>query len=192
VTLEKKLFYFSLKYKQAQQIDDILNQKKWFNKIVKLNITQQLHPIPTGRAIGIQISNLPTDELDTTAKIYNLIEVFGFNQGYNKAISFMLYLCRELFYGKKINWLKYVLFEFEKFHGNWVLYNRTEEHLGIKIENQLRIYVSFAYILDGNNKKAKKCFDSIDPNLFESFFYKQIFYDYMKVQNELKYSNSNK
>ena len=184
--LERDLFYFSLKYKQASQIGDSINQTKWFKKIIKINVNVDFHPIPTGRAIGIQITHLPNNSYDSTSKLYTIIEMYGFKQEYNRAISFMLYLCRELFNKQRVDWLIPILIEFEKFHGKWELYNRSKDHWGIKIENQLRIYAAYVYLKTNEIKLSNICFKKIDSNLFEPFMYKQIHHDYIIVQEALK------
>ena len=94
----------------------------------------------------------------------------------------MLYLCRELFNSQRFDWLIRVLKEFENYHGKWKLYNRSKDHWGIKIENQLRIYAAFAYHQTNEIKLGNICFKKIDSNLFEPFMYKQIHHDYIKVQ----------
>ena len=185
-TPQRNLFYFSLKYKQAVQIGDTIDQNKWLNKLQRISITEDFHPIPVGRSTGIQICEMGSIGYDISAKHYQVIQNFGFKQDYDKAISFMLYLSKELFLGDRNDWLLPLLKEFEKYHGKWELYNRSKNHWGIKIENQLRIYASYAHILSGNIKTAKICFGKIDPNLFEPFMYKLIYTDYLKVQESLK------
>jgi len=183
---QRNLFYFSLKYKQAAQIGDTLNQNKWLKKLQRITITEDFHPIPVGRSIGIQICEMVSVGYDNSAKHYQVIKNLGFKQDYDKAISFMLYLSKELFIGDRIDWLVPILKEFEKYHGNWELYNRSKNHWGIKVENQLRIYASYAYFVNNDIKAAKTCFAKIDPNLFEPFMYKLIYTHYLKVQEALK------
>ena len=183
---ERDLFYFCLKYKQSSQVGDSINQNKWFKKISKININPDFHPIPIGRAIGIRICNSANNNFDKTSKLYEEIQTFGFKQEYNKSISFLLYLCREIFNGQRIDWLIAVLKEFENYHGKWELYNRSKDHWGIKIENQLRIYAAFAYHKTNEIKLGNICFKKIDSNLFEPFMYKQIHHDYIQVQEFLK------
>jgi hypothetical protein len=185
-TPQRNLFYFSLKYKQAAQKRDTTNQNKWFKKLQRIEITKDFHPIPVGRSIGIQVCEMGSVRYDVSSKLYQTIQTFGFKQEYDQAISFMLYLSKELFNGDRIDWLIPILKEFEKYHGKWELYNRSKNHWGIKIENQLRIYASYTYFVSDNIKRAKLCFGKIDPNLFEPFIYKIIYTDYIKVQEVLK------
>ncbi len=185
-TAHSNLFYYCLKYKQCYQIGDAVQQNKWFKKLNKIKLTEDFHPIPAGRQTGIAICELSKTGYNIKSNLYQNIVLFAFKKEYDHAIGFLLYICRELFSRNRMDWMISIINEFELHHGEWEIFNRTNDHWGIKIENQLRIYAAYSSFISGNIKTARHFLSKIDPNLFEPFIYKQIHHDYIKVLEAIK------
>lgn len=185
-TNQSTLFYSSIKYKQCFQKEDFDQQKKWLKRLQNISVNEDIHPIPAGRHTAILICEFSKSGYNIKSSYYQVILQFAFKKEYDLAISFMLYLCRELFCRNRMDWMVPIINEFEVYHGEWELMNRSKDHWGIKIENQLKIYAAYSSFVSGNLKSARHYLAKIDSNLFEPFMYKQIHHDYIKVLEAVK------
>ena len=96
----------------------------------------------------------------------------------------MFYLCRELYRGKRTDWLVGVINDYEQHFK--ITHKNTVGHWELKVENQLLIYIAFANVTNGNRQQAKNFYNSIDTNLFEPFIYKHVSRDYNEVGELMK------
>ena len=184
VKAQDKLFYFSLKYKQAAQEGNSIHCINWYKKIKKINITTEMHHIPVARYTGICLSEETSHRFDPTSTYYKIIHEFGYANDYESSVGFIFYLCRELFRSQCKDWLVQVITDFENQHGKKI--TKSSRHWVIKIENQLLIYKAYSYYLLGESKKARQYFSKIDSNLFDPFMYQQMYNDYINVSEKLK------
>lgn len=178
-SMQDRLFYYSLKYSQCMQSGDVIQQKEWYCKIKKISLNKALHPIPAGRYIGICVSEESNELYGNSSIYYNLIVNHLVNDTYENAITFLLYLSRYLFKSDRTDWLIGLVNKFEKEWDSKL--EKFRSHWGVKTENELFIYLSYAFYLTGNIKKAKLYIKKVDPDLFEVFMYKQIHNDYSDV-----------
>lgn len=178
-----RLFYYCLKYNQALQTGNVIERISWYKKLKSVPINSEIHPIPAGRYLGICIAEESSHYYSNSSPYYQVIHNYVYTNDYERAISFLLYLCRQLFKSRRKDWLVQVLNEtenhFKKSH------NQSTNHWGNKIENELLIYASYSHHLQGDNKKAQTLIHKINPNLFEPFIYKQIHNDYSEVADML-------
>jgi len=181
---QDNLFYYCLKHSQAIQLDDTSKANFFYKQIKHIPVDTSFHPILAGRYVGISISEENTSPFSKESPLYNLISYFIYHEDYQTAITFLLFLCRELLGRDRDDWLidivSTLIAHFKEFH------NRCKNHWGIKIENQNLIYIAYVYHLKGDFNKAWTYFNKIDTNLFDPFFYKQIKSDYDKVRLILK------
>jgi len=184
VTVEDKLFYFALKYCQAAQSGNVIERIGWYKKIKILKIPAYLNEIPAARYIGICLSEETSHLFNASSAYYRIIQQYVYVKDYEKALGFTFYLCRELYKNLRSDWLVQVINEFENHQHKPI--RKAETHWGLKAENGLLIYKSFANLLQGNKRKALQLFNIIDPNLFDPFIYQQMHNDYIYLSEKLK------
>jgi hypothetical protein len=181
--VQDRLFYYAIKYSQAMQAGDFLSQKEWYTKIKKLKINRELHSIPAGRYVGICLAEEKDHLFSKSSSYYKLITTYVTKTTYENATHLLLYLYRYLFKGQRTDWMTGILNIYEE-----KLKTRPDKersHWGRRVENELFIYLAYAYYLDGNKREAKKLIRFVDPDLFEIFMYKQIHNDYSSILNIL-------
>lgn len=181
--VQERLFYYALKYSQAMQSGDFLMQKDWFDKIKKLKIFPGIHAIPAGRYAGICLAEEKEIRFSVSSPYYTFIRKHMQGTRYEEAIHFFLYLNRYLFKGQRTDWMTGLLKLYEENMKNRP--EKSKSHWGLRTENDLFIYMAYAYYLAGNKREAKKLIRSVDPNLFEAFMYKQLHNDYVSILNML-------
>lgn len=182
--VQERLFYFALKYSQAAQTGNVIQRIGWYKKIKSLKISTHLHEIPAARYTGICLSEESSHHFSAASPYYRIIQQYVYVKDYDKAIGFTLYLCRELFRSMRIDWLAQVVNDFEKHQENQP--RKTKTHLDSLVQNELKIYIAYAYLLQGNKRKALQLFRQVDPNLFDPFIYQQMHKDYIYVAERLK------
>jgi hypothetical protein len=181
--VQDRLFYFALKYSQAMQAGDFLSQKDWYKRMAKLRINGELHEILAGRYVGICLAEDCNQPFIASSPYYKLICQYIVGTTYEMAIHFLLYLYRYLFKGKCTEWIKGVLNMYEEKVKSRP--DKERSHWGRRAENELFIYLAYAYSLAGNNREAKKMIRSVDPNLFDIFMYRQVYNDYSSISTML-------
>ena len=182
--IQDRLFYFALKYSQVLQTGNIIQSKIWYKKIKDLKLPAHVHEIPAARYFGIILAEDAAPGIDVYSALYKNILQYLKVKNYVKAIGFTLFLCRKLFRRKKTKWLTQVIKDFEKYQKNTL--KTLPSHLDSITENELNIYIAYAYFTQGNKKLAKQYFDNIDANLFDPFMYQQMHKDYITVSETLK------
>jgi hypothetical protein len=182
--IQDQLFYYALKYQQAVQMEDRLQADNYYQKIRKLTIPSWLHRIPAARYVGICLSEDSSHQVNPASTFERIIWQYVCEHDYEDAIEFSFYLCRILFRSKRYDWLCHVIKNFENTHG--MPGNKTKKHNGVKVENQLLIYISFASIALHGKEAAVKNYKNVDPNLFDPFIYKQTKQDYITVGKQLE------
>ncbi|HWR33129.1 MAG TPA: hypothetical protein VN451_06380, partial [Chitinophagaceae bacterium] len=182
--VQEKLFYFALKYSQAVQTGNVIQRIGWYKKIKSLKIPAHLHEIPAARYTGICLSEESSHHFSAASPYYRIIQQYMHVKDYEKAIGFTLYLCRELFRSMRTDWLAQVVNDFEKHQEKPPM--KTKTHLDSLAQNELKIYIAYANLLQGNRKKASQYFKTVDPNLFDPFIYQQMHKDYIYVAERLK------
>jgi len=183
-TTEELLFYYCLKYNQAVESTTPVYGREWYNKIKTLKLSSDVFCIPAGRYVGICLAEEPKHNYNVLSPYYSIIHQFVFSKSYSLALPFMFYLCRELYRGKRIDWLVGVINDYEQHFK--IRQKNTVGHWELKVENQLLIYIAFANVTNGNRQQAKKFYNSIDTNLFEPFIYKHVSRDYNEVGELMK------
>ena len=181
--IQDRLFYFALKYSQVLKSGNIIQSKIWYKKIKNLKLPAQVHEIPAARYYGIILAEDATSGIDISSNLYKNILQYLNVKNYVKAIGFTLFLCRKLFRRKKIEWLVQVIKDFEKYQEKSM--RTLSSHLDRITENELYIYISYVYHIQGNKKLAKQYFNNIDANLFDPFMYQQMHKDYIMVSEAL-------
>ncbi len=179
--IQDRIFYFTLKYSQALQTDDILKSKVWYKKIKELNLPAQVHEIPAARYFSIMLAEDATHGINSG--LYKNILQYLNVKDYVKVIGFTLFLCRKLFKKEKTEWLVQVIKDFEKYQEKAI--KTLPSHLDKITENELYIYISYVHHIEGNKKLAKQYFNNIDANLFDPFMYQQMHKDYITVSEIL-------
>lgn len=182
--VQDKLFYYALKYSQAAQSGNVIQRISWYKKIKELKIPAHLHEIPAARYTGICLSEESSHHFNATSAYYRIIQQYAYEKDYEKAIGFVLYLCRELFRSMRTDWLVQVVNDFENQHEKPP--KKAKTHWGTKAQNEFLIYKAFANLLQGNKRKASQYFRNVDPNLFDPFIYQQMHKDYIYVSERLK------
>ncbi len=181
---EAKLFYYSLKYSQALQMGNVIERISWYKKIKVLKITPHLHEILAGRYTGICLSEESSHHFNATSKYYRIIQQYAYVKDYEKALGFALYLCRELFRSMRTDWLVQFVKDFETHHERPA--KKAKTHWGAKTKNGFLVYKAYAYLSQGEKRKANQYFNMIDSNLFDPFIYQQMHTDYIFVAESLK------
>lgn len=182
--VQDKLFYFALKYSQAVQTGNVILRISWYKKIKALKIPAHLHEIPAARYTGICLSEESNHHFISTSPYYRIIQQYVYVKDYNKAIGFTLYLCRELFRSMRTDWLVQIVNDFEKHQEKAI--KKAKTHLDSIAQNELKIYIAYANLLQWNKRKALQYFKTVDPNLLDPFMYQQIHKDYIFVSERLK------
>jgi hypothetical protein len=182
---QSSLFYYCLKYQQAKELELFKDQIEYFKKLKSIEINDKFHAIIIGRYVGILILNESKSDTFET-EYWDWILDMGIRKPYDEAISFLFYLIRALYDSNRYKMIVRLIDNFEQYHGIWDMFNRSKNHWGIKIENQLRIYASFYFLQIGNKKSALYHFKKIDSNYFDPFIYNQMNVHYIKVQALLK------
>ena len=181
--IQDKVFYYSLKYSQCQQSGDVLQRKEWYSKIKKLSIRKKIHPIPAGRYFGIYLSEESGELFKSNSVINTSIITYLIKDNYENCISFFLYLSRYLFKSYRTDWIVGLTKVFEENAAKRK--EKITSHWGVKSENELSIYLAYAYYLMGNRRKARALIKKVDPLLFEVFMYKQIHTDYASIMKTI-------
>ena len=184
IEVQDKLFYFALKYSQAVQTGNVIQRISWYKKIKGLKIPAHLHELPAARYTGICLSEESSHHFNAASPYYRTIQQYAYIKDYEKAIGFVLYLCRELFRSMRTDWLVQVLSDFENHHEKPL--KKAKTHWGAKAQNEFLIYKVYATFLQGNKRKAVQYFKNVDANLFDPFIYQQMHKDYIYVSERLK------
>lgn len=183
-TNEINIFYYALKYTGAHQINNQIKQKYWANKISKINISENYHPILIGRYLGICLAenvNITLEEgLDSFGFILQLFKKYSYIQ---KAYL-GLFALRYLFATKN---KKHFIKLSELVEKELKKDKLTEKDFWrLKIDNQLLIYLGYSKYLTSNLKTANTYIHKIDLNLFDVFRYRSLHKDFSDVQSLLK------
>jgi hypothetical protein len=184
LTDETKIFYFALKYTKAGQNKNPNKQTYWGKKILKIQLSKDIHPILLGRYLGICL------EKDLDATFENDFDVFSFvkdcfnHYNYIQKTYIVLFSIRYLFANKNKVWL----IGFAELIENELIKEKQfdKNFWESKLDNQLLIYMAYAKYLSGKTKMAKVCLDKIDINLFDVFRYRGLHEDYSEVLALLK------
>ena len=183
LTNETKIFYYALKNTRAQQIKDQAKQKYWANKLRKIELSSDYHPILIGRYLGICLSedvdNALEKEIDPSTFILKCFQ----NYNYIQKTYLGLFSLRYLIANKNKTWFIRMseLIEEELKKEKLV----EKDFWAIKIDNQLLIYFAYAKYLTGNARVAKSYLNKIDPHLFDVFRYHSLHNDFSVVQSLL-------
>lgn len=173
------LFYYALKYSACMQTGAVEQGKQWIQKLKGLNIKHPVHHIPAGRYFGILLSGEPISQTAKLKLIDKTFKQYLFTEHYESAIAFTLFLCRYL-YGNRENEL--LMLVTELFTAYWEKQtNKFKTHWGIKMENELQVYLAYGLFLSNARKKAAKYIHAVDPDLFEIFWFKQMHSDYSSI-----------
>jgi len=183
VTTETKIFYYALKNTRARQIKDQAKQIYWANKLKKIKLSLDYHPILIGRHLGICLAgdtdNALEKEMDPASFILKCFE----NYNYIQKTYLGLFLLRYLFMNK--NKTLFIQLS-ELIEGELKKEKKLEKDFWVlKLENQLLIYFAYTKHLAGNERLAKSYLKKIDPHLFDVFRYRSLHNDFTVVQSLL-------
>lgn len=174
-----RLFYYALQYTASLQTGNKEQGKLWIKKIKDLKFRHPISPILAGRYYGILLS---TEEAGTTAKMKQVDAAFKqymMAEHYEDALSFMLFMCRYLYQNKDQEML---LLATTLFTAYWDKQpNKFKTHWGIKMENELYVYLAYGFRLGNDRKKAIKYITAVNPDLFEIYWFKQMHSDYTAI-----------
>lgn len=185
--IDSLVFYYTMKYMQSIQSGDIIQTQKWYFLASKLKITPNtIHPALAARYMGINIIEKGI-QVRENHEMGNLFKKFTENVSYDSSICFYLYLMRLLFRSKKTEWIIFLAQTHEK---KSQTLEKEYSHWGIKVDNELQIYLAYSQYLLGDINRAMIIFEGIDVNLFEPFIYNQLHLDYCGIASLLGKINS--
>ena len=182
--VQDRLFYYCLKYSQAAQTGNVIQRINWYKKIKGLKIPAHLHEIPAARYTGICLSEESGHQFNASSPYYRIIQQYAYAKDYEKAIGFVLYLCRELFRSMRTDWLVQAVNDYENHEEKPA--KKAKTHWGAKTQNEFLIYKAYATFLQGNKRKAVQYLKNVDINLIDPFIYQQMHKDYIHVSEMLK------
>lgn len=177
--IQDRIFYFSLKYSQCLQTGDIPGQQQYLKKLRAHIPGPGFHPIPAGRYYGICIAEDIYQHFTEQSVYYPACMHYIQASRYEDAITFLIFLLRYLYRKGKADWISGLTHLFELTSSRRAAKEKT--HWGVKIENQLLIYLAYGKYIAGQNRKAREYISKADPNLFDAFMYKQVHQDYIQV-----------
>jgi hypothetical protein len=138
-----------------------------------------MHPILAGRYYGILLAG-DTDRKTNKLELVDLIyKQYMTVLHYESSISFMLFMCRYLYLLHADAMLVLVGDLFTAYRSKTK--DQYKTHWGVKMENELNVYLAYGYAIHNSRKKAQQCIEAVDPDLFEIFWYKQMHSDYSAV-----------
>lgn len=178
-----RLFYWALKYTQAALAGDVLARQEWYQKIKKMKRPEGLHPIVAARYTGICLAEEKNEKCRTSSGYYRYLRLQIRQVDAENGMILLLYLARYLFKAQRTDWICGMLSLYEKEVAPQLLPERS--HWGVRIENQLWIYLAYAHYLEGRKREARGLMRRVDPGLFEAFMYRQIHNDYTGISNLL-------
>lgn len=182
--IQDRIFYFSLKYTQCLHTGDIPGQQQYLKKLRSNRPGKGFHPIPAGRYYGICIAEDVFQPFNEQSDYYPACMHYIQANRYEDAITFLLFLVRYLYRKGKVDWISGLTHLFECSSSRRT--GKEKTHWGVKIENQLQIYLAYGKYISGQNRKAREYISKADPNLFDAFMYKQIHQDYIQVASMIK------
>jgi hypothetical protein len=185
--LEDRLFYFALKYRQSQLASDMTGRNNWYRQIKALPLRENIYSILAARYMGICLAEEPDYVYDTASPFYAVIMRFFHATRYDEAVNFLVFLCRELFRGKRPDWLLPLVTTFSQLQRSRA--SNEIMHWTRNLHNELLIYKAYAAHLQGENTTAQNLLDQIDPHLFDVFRYRLMQEDLAEVR-ELVNENS--
>lgn len=184
LTSETKIFYYALKYTRAHQNKDQTKQSFWSNKIKKVALSADYHPILIGRYLGICLSEDLDFGLEKEVEVSPFILKCFKKYNYIQKTYLGLFALRYLFANKNKKWFIKLS---ELIEGELKKDKLLEKDFwALKIDNQLFIYFAYAKYLSGNKRVAKTYLHKIDLHLFDVFRYRSLHKDFSDVQSLLK------
>jgi hypothetical protein len=177
---EDRLFYFSLKYRQCQLAGDAAGCKMWYRQVKALPLRENLYSILASRYMGICLAEERDHAFDTASPYHAITMRYTFSNRYDDAINFVVFLCRELFRGRRPDWLLPLVNGFMQLQQSRV--SNDIMHWTRNLENELLIYKAYAAYLQGDKLAAQDLLGQIDPHLFDVFMYRLMQQDLAEVR----------
>jgi hypothetical protein len=180
---QDRLFYYALKYNQAVMESDLFALKHRFDQIRELNLDETIYCIPAARYAGIRLSE-EKDKLVFPGSFFcRLMEKYVKQRPFPEAVAFTFFGCKQLFSGKRNDWLEYLTALFMDAYGK----NKpvVTSQLGLKLENALWIYLAYGTFLKGDLPKSRILFSRTDPGLFPPILFQSLTRDMEMIKQHL-------
>jgi hypothetical protein len=178
-----KLFYFALKYKQCLRGGDVVGRIGWYRKLRELKLPDPMYEILAARYLGTCLAEERDHIYQPSSPYHAIIRKYVHNFGYDKSVTFVFFLSRELYLHKRMDWLVQLVVEFENAYAQHPPTDKL--HWTLNTENQAKVYLAIAAHLLGDSKKARDLIRQVDVNMFDPFIYHQIKHDFKEVRKSL-------